>query len=854
MALQKDARLGQYVVGAPLGAGGMGEVYRARDAKLNRDVAIKVLPAHLAGDPAALARFEREAQAVAALSHSNILALHDFGSDGGVAYAVTELLEGETLRQRMQSGQLPPRKAIEFGVQIVRGIAAAHQKGIIHRDLKPENIFITRDSQVKVLDFGLAKTVDAPAEPGETQLAPATQPGMVMGTVGYMSPEQVRGIAVDHRTDIFSVGAVLYEMLTGQRAFKGDSHVETMTAILKEDPPEFTEMAVGVPASLDRIVRRCLEKQPEERFHSAHDLGIALETVSGASTSNTAAHAVQAGFRKSRRLSPALVAIAVAAVGLAAFMTGRLFGTTGAAAPEFERLTFRRGPIFTAKLAPDGNTIVYSASFDGPKQLFSTRQGSPESLTLPFTRADVVSISSLGELGIVSNRRAITAYSQVGTLARAPLSGGALRAIAEDVQDADWLPDGSSLVVSRYVEGQYRLEFPLGTVVYKTGGWISHPRVSPDGATVAFLDHPILGDDRGGVAVVDKAGSVRNLPGEYDSTQGLAWSSSGTEIWFTGAEKGSARALFAVTPAGQRRTVLRTPGNLLLGDIRKDGSVLLSHDTGRRGIIGLAPGATKERDFSWLDWSQPLALSDDGTTLLISEQGDGGGTGYSVYLRKLDGTPAVRLGSGDAEALSPDGNSVLALRMNPAPAQIMMLPTGAGDARPVTNDAITHNDVRFMPGGKGMIFVGFEPGRQPRTFVQDLVGGAPKPVTPEGITSLLPSPDGVLVIAQRKLFPVAGGDPKEIPGLEAADRIVRWTPDGKALFVRRAVASGGASVQVLRLDLATGKRTLVRTIDPLPEAAGMGGVGQLLLSGDASAYVYGYGVTMSDLYLVKGLK
>jgi len=851
MSLQKDARLGQYVIGAPLGAGGMGEVYRARDTKLNRDVAIKVLPAHLAQDPAALARFEREAQAVAALSHPNILALHDFGSDGGVAYAVTELLEGETLRQRMQSGQLPPRKAIEFGVQVVRGIAAAHLKGIIHRDLKPENIFITRDGQVKILDFGLAKATDLQAEPEATQIATATQPGTVMGTVGYMSPEQVRGLTVDHRTDIFSVGSVLYEMLTGRRAFKGDSHVETMNAILKEDPPEFAEVATGIPSSLDRIVRRCLEKQPEERFHSAHDLGIALETVSGASSSSTASHVVAEAPAKKRSVSPVLAAAAVIVVGLGAYMAGQL-ATAPPSAPEMERLTFRRGAINSLKLAPDGNTIVYSAGFDGPKQLYSTRQGSPESLTLPFAGADVVAISSQGELAIVSKRRALRAYSQVGTLARAPLSGGASRDIAEDVQDADWLPDGSNLVAARFVDGQYRLEFPLGTVVYKTSGWISHPRVSPDGSSVAFLDHPILGDDRGGVAIVDRSGTVRNLPGDYDSTQGLAWSPSGKEIWFTGAEMGSARAMFAVTPAGARRTVLRTPGNLLLGDIRKDGSVLLSHDTGRRGIIGRAPGATEDRDLSWLDWSQPLALSDDGTTLLISEQGDGGGTGYSVYLRKTDGSPAVRLGKGDAEALSPDGKFVLAMQMNPAPSQIMLMPTGAGDAKLVTNDAITHNDAKFMPDGKHMLFVGFEPGRPPRNFIQDLVGGAPKPVTPEGVTSVLPSPDGTFLIASRKLYPIGGGDPKAIPGLEQADGIVRWTPDGKGLFVRRGIRPG--VVQVSRLDLATGKQTPVRIIEALPAAAGMGGIGGLLLSGDASAYVYGYGVTMSDLYLVKGLR
>jgi Tol biopolymer transport system component/tRNA A-37 threonylcarbamoyl transferase component Bud32 len=859
MAVQAGLRLGAYQILGPIGAGGMGEVYKARDTKLNRDVAIKVLPDVLARDPAALARFEREAQAVAALSHSNILAIHDFGSDAGVAYAVTELLDGETLRARMDASPLPLRKAVECGLQVVRGLAAAHQKGIVHRDLKPENIFLTKDGQVKVLDFGLAKAADAATTPGETQLA-GTEPGTVMGTVGYMSPEQVRGLAVDQRTDIFSFGAVFYEMLTGRRAFKADSHVETMNAILKEDPPEFAEVAPGVPAALDRIVRRCLEKQPDERFHSAHDLGLALETVSTASSASSASLGVPAiatlkGRRPSATMVGAVGAVVAIALIAAAYVAGRQSGTAGGAAPDFARLTFRRGPIFSAKLAPDGNTIVYSAAWEGTRELFSTRPGSPESLLLPFAHADVESISSSGELAIIMNRRVLTAYAQVGTLARAPLSGGASRAILEDVQDADWLPDGSTLAVSHFTNGRYQLEFPIGTVVYTTGGWISHLRVSPDGQLVAFLDHPIFGDDRGSAAVVDRAGKERTLSSEYESTQGLAWLSSGREIWFTGAKRGSARALEAVTLSGAVRTVDRTPGNLTIGDIDKDGAALLVHDNGRRGIMGLAPGDARERDLSWLDWSQPLALTDDGKTLLISEQGDGGGPGYAVYLRKTDGSPAVRLGGGDAQALSPDGKWVLAQRLNPAPAQLILLPTGAGDAKIVTNDAITHLSGRFMPDGKRIVFVGFAPGRQPRDYIQDLEGGPAKPVTPEGVAGsslLLVSPDGTEIVAQRKLYPIAGGDPRPITGLDPLDGIVRWTTDGRGLYLRRTLDS--RAVEVARFDLATGKRTPVRQIAPLPEAAGLGGLGQLLITPDAASYVYGYGIQMSDLYLVKGLR
>ncbi|HEY6325143.1 MAG TPA: hypothetical protein VIW73_01325, partial [Candidatus Cybelea sp.] len=536
------------------------------------------------------------------------------------------------------------------------------------------------------------------------------------------------------------------------------------------------------------------------------------------------------------------------------YVAGRQSGAAGATAPDFARLTFRRGPIFSAKLAPDGNTIVYSAAWEGTRELYSTRPGSPESLQLPFAHADVASISSAGELAIIMNRRLIAAYAQVGTLARAPLSGGASRAILEDVQNADWLPDGSTLAVSRYANGRYQLEFPIGKVVYTTGGWISHLRVSPDGQLVAFLDQPIMGDDRGSAAVVDRAGKKRTLSGEYDSTQGLAWAPSGNEIWFTGAEKGSARALLAATLSGGVRTVDRTPGNLTLGDIGKDGAVLLVHDNGRRGIMGLVPGDPHERDLSWLDWSQPYALTDDGKTLLFSEEGDGGGTGYSVYLRKTDGSPAVRLGGGEAQALSPDGMWVLAQRLDPAPAQLILFPTGAGDAKVVTNDAITHLTGRFMPDGKRIVFVGFAPGRPPRDYIQDLEGGTAKPVTPEGVSNslLLVSPDGAEIVAQRKLYPIAGGDPRPIVGVDPLDFIFRWTTDGRGFYVRRKLDSG--SVEIARFDLATGKRTPVRQITPLPESVGMGGIGQLLITPDASSYVYGYGIQMADLYLVKGLR
>ncbi len=284
MTLAAGTRLGPYEILVPIGEGGMGEVYRARDKKLDRDVAIKVLPESVASDPATLARFEREAKAVAALSHPNILAIHDFGTYGGVSYAVMELLEGETLREKLHA-PIAQKQAVDYALQIARGLSAAHEKGVVHRDLKPENLFVMKDGHLKILDFGLAKRVEAVA-PGEETSAPTgsghTEPGTVMGTVGYMSPEQVRGHSVDHRSDIFSFGAILYELLSGKRAFKRDTAVETMTAILREEPPALAGKP-GLPSGLGAIVARCLEKSPEERFQSARDLALDLKAVERAS-------------------------------------------------------------------------------------------------------------------------------------------------------------------------------------------------------------------------------------------------------------------------------------------------------------------------------------------------------------------------------------------------------------------------------------------------------------------------------------------------------------------------------------------------------------------------------------------
>ena len=453
MNLTTGTRLGPYEIVAPLGAGGMGEVYRAQDSRLGRQVALKVLPASFASDQERLRRFEQEARATGTLNHPNILGIYDIGTYEGAPYVVSELLDGDTLRARIGNTPLPQRKAIDYATQIARGLAAAHDKGIVHRDLKPDNVFVTRDGRIKILDFGLAKmtqpgvTVDA-----ETALAhasPQTGAGTVLGTVGYMSPEQVRGQTVDHRSDIFSFGVVLYEMLTGQRAFQGNSAVETMNAILKEDPAPAGNGGQAMPPALDRIVLHCLEKNPEERFQSARDIAFDIEALSGASSQTS----VEALSPRRRWLRPAAFATFAAAVGAALFFAGRL--TAGSTSPTFEPLTFRRGSVSAARFAVDGRTIVYAANWEGgPLEIYSTQPGSPESRPLGL-KADLQAVSRKGEMAVLLDRPGKDAM-----LARVPIGGGAPREVLENVRSADWGPDGESLAVVH------------------TASWTRQPRVS----------------------------------------------------------------------------------------------------------------------------------------------------------------------------------------------------------------------------------------------------------------------------------------------------------------------------------------------------------------------------------------
>jgi Tol biopolymer transport system component len=859
MALSANSRLGPYEIVSLLGAGGMGEVYRARDPRLGREVAIKVLADSLSQDADRLRRFEQEARAAGALNHPNITAVYDIGSADGSPYIVTELLEGDTLRGRMSAGALPPRKAIDYAVQIARGLAAAHEKGIVHRDLKPENLFVTRDGRIKILDFGLAK-LKPTADGGEKTNLPTatgTEPGVVMGTMGYMAPEQVRGLPADQTSDIFSFGAILYEMLSGQRAFRGDTAADTITAILGKDPPDLAQSNRDIHPGLDRIVRHCLEKSPEERFQSARDIAFDLEALSGISAPSPAAAA--RAPRTWPRLALLVAAAALVSAGIAglfAYAEGKKAGFVNP--PSFHQITFSRGEVGGALFAPDGQTIMYSAAWEGqPFEIFIKRPESPESRPFGLAGAELLAISKSGEMAVSLDRRSTLPFVRTGRLARISIAGGAPRDILDDVQWADWSPDGKSLAIVRDAGGKTRLEYPAGKVLYETTGWIGNPRVSPNGDVVAFIEHGFPRDDGGSVAVVDLSGKKRTLSPVYATAQGLVWKPDGSEIWYTAAEGGFNRGVHAITLSGKTRLVGRVPGISTIWDISKNGRVLMTMESDRLGILSRGPGEDKERELSWLDFSLATDISADGKTLLLTESGEGGGDGYSAYLRKMDGSPAIRLGEGSVIALSPDGAWAIGFLHPGSDPQMVLLPTGVGEPKPLSRDGLNVVEADFLPDGKQIVFSATEPGRGMRLYLRDTGGGKPRAISPEGYSFFhgAVTPDGRFAVAggpERRmyLYPLGGGEPKALPGLTSDDMPIRFTPDGRALFF---MTRGEVPAKIYRYDVASGGKEPWKALVPA-DRAGLNAIARAVITPDGRTYAYSYLRVLSYLQLVEGMK
>ncbi len=838
MSFAPGVRLGAYEIVGHLGSGGMGDVFRASDLRLGRDVAIKVLPDTVANDTERLRRFEVEARTIAALSHPNVLSVFDTGVFEGSPYIVTELLEGETLRQKLEHGPVAPRRAIEWGLATARGLAAAHAKGILHRDIKPGNLLITKDGRLKILDFGLAKQLPvAPSTESQTT-ALLSSPGAVTGTPAYMSPEQVRGEALGAGSDLFSLGCVLYEMLAGRRPFLGATAMDVMSAILREEPSEFTAQ----PPALAGIIRRCMEKDREARFHSAADLAFALEALANPSVTSAPDVRVSPVARKSKA---GIYGILVVASVVASLLAGWWwFGRRQSAVrpPVFERLTFQTGSIDRARFGADGKTFVYSADWRGLKNgVYATVLGNPESRPLALPEGvRLASVSSTGELALLKG----------SVLSRARMDGSAPRDVATDIEDADWSPDGSQLAVIRNLHPGFQIEYPLGKTIAKVG-WSPTIRVSPKGDRLALL-RVNKGDV---ISTLDLQGQFTDLvPNLIASMQDqFCWSPDGREVWFIASSGGTSfDTLKAVTLSGKVREIYQFPGaNVNIDSATSDGRVLLRIHHSTRQLMANTADRGGERDLTWLDALDLADLSPDGGTVLFSNTGQSGSSRYGIYIRSTDGSPAVRLSDGLGELLSPDLKWVTAT----IPSGEVLIPTGAGEQQALSFPGLTGARIRaFLPNGTGYVVSGFDIGKRLRIYTYSLASHRLQPVSPEGADGgaeeLFASPDGSQIVfsasSRATILPLKGGEPRNV-NLEPSDRPAGFTADSRAVFVLHK--GGHTPAAIYRVDLATGNRTLLREL-VLPEGYS---IDSLRITPDGRRYALMRSSKLSELYMAEGI-
>jgi tRNA A-37 threonylcarbamoyl transferase component Bud32 len=852
--------LKHYKIESKLGAGGMGVVYRATDTHLGRSVALKVLPPALLKDPSRRRRFVQEAKTASALNHPNIITIYDIDTvelDGvPVDFIAMEHIAGKTLDLLIGKQGMPVKDALSIAAQIAGALAAAHAANIVHRDLKPTNVMVTDEGLVKVLDFGLAKLDETPEAPDayaptETMVMDRllSEEGMMVGTIAYMSPEQAEAKKVDVRSDIFSFGSVLYESITGRRAFHGESKVAILAAILNKEPLPIEIGNSRLESEIDRVLARCLKKDPKRRWQTMADLKIELEELLEDSVSlqrlvPQLGQVRRGGSLQNRRwLWPALAGV------LVGMLSGALvWQRINAAKPaHYHRLTFRRGDISAARFTPDGQTIVYSAEWDGgASQIYSTIAGSRESRPLGLPGARLLSVGSTGELAILLN-------DPGGTLARVPLAGGEPRRILENVVEADWSPDGKSLAIVRKMDGKFRLEFPAGKVLYETRG---RPplavKVSPRGDRIAFYDFDPETLDYA-VTVVDAAGQRRILSRGWKGTSGLGWSPSGDEVWFNTAVAGGDPAMRAVSLSGVLREVTQAPVWLNLMDIGRDGRILLTEVGNRMGMRAKLASEKDEKDLSWLDTSQARDISSDGKLLLFLELSYGDGRNPAIYIRKTDGSPAVHLGDGIRASLSPDAKWVASTVRAEGGSQLILLASGAGESRSLTTPGMRYESAEWFPDGKRILFSGSEKDRRPRVFAQDARGGKPEPITPEGVIGCCVSPDARQIVVKREgkffLYPLAGGAPRAFAAAEQNESAIRWNAGGDAIFASRM---GQSNIELLRIDVRGGAKSIVRDLRP-PDPLGVT-PSSVTVTPDGASYAYSYQRDLSNLFLVTGLK
>lgn len=854
MAFSSGTRLGSYEIIGALGSGGMGEVYRARDTRLSRDVAIKILPTDVASNQDRLRRFEQEAQSASSLNHPHIITIYEIGAQDSVSYIAMEYIDGKTLREILKEGPLSPRKVVHIATQVAEGLTKAHEAGIVHRDLKPENIMITKDNYAKILDFGLAKLfVPARGEVSALQTAARTDAGTILGTTGYMSPEQARGSEIDFRSDQFSLGSILYELLTGRRAFQGKSGVETLAAIIKEDVPPMSINNPEVPAPLRWVVERCLEKNCDDRYASTRDLARDLQSIrdhfSEVSSSTEITAAPIKETRKWKSLWNAVATVLILSFAGAALYYYLNSKKIARNPYSYHRVTYQRGRIHSATFASDGKTIIYSGSFEGKdRELFVTRTEGVDSRSLGILHAEIFSISPAGEMliGIPSREH---------TLAQVSLSGGSPRDLDENIFGACWTPDGKEMAVIRKKEEKKFVEFPSGKILYESTQRLDSLRISPGGEYIALIEGYEFGSN-GLVRILGRDGkqiaaSTRLYP------ENISWSADGKEVWFSTVAdaSGAGYELYALPVQGKQRLIERFPSSFTLYDIFKNGNALVLMSTDR-GVL-IAGSSEMEREYSWLDNSDITDISADGKMLLIHERGEGSESpSGTAFMRSFDGSPGVRLGGFAPFTFSPDGKQVLGLKQETT----VVIPTGAGSARSFEfRECKNSGLIDFQADGKRFLQACLQKDGFWKVYSQKIEGGNPTPIALDklrfvrGRTKPL-SPDGKLLLAYNadgklSVYPLDGTAVKPLIGIEPGEVAIQWSADSTSIFVYNREM---LPASVYKLNVTTGRRTLFKVMTP-PDRAGVLAIQSIRISPDEKSYAFTYASVLGTLYTLDGL-
>jgi serine/threonine protein kinase len=874
--------IGPYEVLSELGSGGMGTVYLAQDARLGRKIALKLLPSQFTNDKERLRRFQQEARAASALNHPNILTVHEVEQKAGLHYIATEFVDGVTLRQHMNNRRMNLGEVLDVATQVASALQAAHAAGIAHRDIKPENVMVRSDGYVKVLDFGLAKLT-------ENEFAPATRetnPGVVMGTPRYMSPEQARGLDVDLRTDIFSLGTVIYEMVSGKVPFDGETTSDIIAAIIKDEPELMSLSVPELPSEFEEVVNKALAKDLGSRYQTIAEFSLELQRLKEGVQLNALVHSTSEGSTRrqtayrpgstdplgQQKTDPPSTNVSTgwvmpAGLGLVlviAMVTVVSLNRRGKSPPSDARqntrqLTNRDGFISASRFAPDGKGIIYSAGFEGkPVELFFTDVEGSESRSAGVQPAALKSVSRTGKIAVLFDFELNWSDGFNGTLAILPAEGGKPEVVMEGVDDAAFAPDGNTLAIVRSIMGEQQLEYPAGHVLYRSTGWMSYPRFSRNGDKIAFFEHP-LGDFSGSVAVFDLASQKKtDISTDWKSLKGLAWNPKTEEIWFGGSRIGKKLSINAVSLSGQLRMNLYDVPVIgaRIDDISDDGTMLINQGSNHSTMMVLDGKSVREVE-SQFAWTTSADLSADGKKLLYYEWGwetSAASEGNSVYLRKLDSNERSQLGPGKALALSPDGNWALALQTTPQP-QLVLLSTSGGQPKFLPNRGMKeYHYASFFPDGLQILFTGVEARENAaiRSFVQDVNTGEVHPLTEEWTTALRVSPDGKSVITLQPdrtyyIQPLNGGEASPIPGLESGDEPIQWSDDGSAVFVH---GPEEFATRIYHVNLATGNRREWKTIDP-PNKVGLVGLelnpGGILITPDGKVSVYTYWILLQHL-------